>query len=131
MPTRGISFPFTYKTTGSGVISVSSAKPNFVKIVQSIEIILLTEQGTRFFMPQFGSRLHLLLFEMNEELTEDLAKIIVREAIETWEDRVELLRVDIANDDEYTDQGIFVVRPNLLIIEDRSVGSFDYAIKTG
>lgn len=130
MSTIGISFPFTYKATGSGVISVSSAEPNFVKIVQSIEIILLTEQGTRFFMPQFGSRLHLLPFELNEEPTDDLAKIIVREAIETWEDRVELLKVDIANDEEYMDQGIFVVRPNILIIEDRSVGSFDYAIRT-
>lgn len=129
MATVGVGFPFRFKDYGSGVISASSSEPNFVKIIQAIELILLTPLGTRFFMPQFGSRLHLMPYELNDTVTENMLRVIIREAIEAWEDRVNVLSIDMSAESDYVDQGLMVARIRIMVKEDQSVGSFDYVIR--
>lgn len=65
------------------------------RINQSIKCILSTRIGERFFLPDFGSKLHLLLFERNNYILQDLADLYVREALKLWEPRITVVNVTI------------------------------------
>lgn len=58
------------------------------KILQSLYVILSTPRGSRFFNPDFGSRIHLCLFEPNDFVFKDLVEYYVSEDIAQWEPRV-------------------------------------------
>lgn len=74
-----------------------SSKPLYYgleSIIQSINNIISTPIGSRFFQPEFGSRIPDLLFEIQDDATE---MMIINEAyasIQKWEPRV---RVDFGN----------------------------------
>lgn len=55
---------------------------------ESIVIILSTRLGERVYRPDFGSRLHELVFAPLNEDTLLLAQIYARDAIQKWEPRV-------------------------------------------
>lgn len=59
-------------------------------IDQAIRIILATPRGLRLMRPEFGSRLHELLFAPLNAATFALARHYVEEALGYWEPRIEL-----------------------------------------
>lgn len=63
-------------------------------IRQALLLLLSTTPGERVMRPRYGCELYRLTFAVNDATTEGLAMHYVRRAIETWEPRVELLRVD-------------------------------------
>ena len=69
------------------------------RIYQSIYCILNTMLGERVFLPEFGSRLHELVFEPNDEIVADLAKLYICDALAKWEKRITVTDVYVrAND---------------------------------
>jgi phage baseplate assembly protein W len=83
------------------VVNVDSVKT-------SIDNILRTYQGERVFLPQFASKLRNILFNpMNASLIDSLS-YSVKEAIETWDDRVNVAGVDIYIDADYSSARITV-----------------------
>ena len=101
---RGWSFPL--RLTVQGGIHLSGDLHN---LEESIRIILKTNLGERVYRPNFGSRLSELAFAPMNAQTLRRIRLYVREAIERWEPRVELMgivtepdpmrgRVDIAVD---------------------------------
>ena len=66
------------------------------RIHESIYTILSTKVGERLFLPEFGSRLHLLIFEQNNAIFADLADFYIRDALAKWEKRIEVTGVDVA-----------------------------------
>lgn len=64
------------------------------RINQSIRHILLTRIGERFFVPEFGSRLHELIFEPNDEVLRDLLKLYIDDALRKWEPRIKVLEIE-------------------------------------
>ena len=87
---KGWNFPFGYDKS-KGSVLFSSGLEN---IRQNILIILGTRQGERQMLPKFGCRIHDLLFAPNDHTTISTASNYVREAIHSWEPRVEVLEVD-------------------------------------
>lgn len=71
-------------------------------VEQSITIILNTPKGTRFMLPEFGSRLKELVFEPNDEVLEDLLDTFIYEAIRDWEKRVEYVGCRFTRGDSVT-----------------------------
>lgn len=67
---------------------------------QSITCILGTDQGTKFFMPEFGSRISDLSFEQNDEVLIPMLRLFISESISRWEKRVKLVDIDFERDDE-------------------------------
>lgn len=65
---------------------------------QSVWLILATAPGERVMRPDFGCRIHDLLFAAAGAATIGLAAQAVREALVRWEPRIELLGVDVAPD---------------------------------
>ena len=82
----GPGYPFT-----KGLLGYPNIKTDEQLIKDSIFQILNTRKGERFFNREFGSDLHKLIFEPNDEILKDLIDIEVREAISRWEPRVEVL----------------------------------------
>ncbi|SEL12111.1 GPW/gp25 family protein [Nitrosovibrio tenuis] len=77
-----------------------SAQPRFSiaeyeeSVKQSILIILSTAKGERVMRPDFGSGLSELVFAVNNATTRAMAAFEAREALETWEPRIEVLDVE-------------------------------------
>ena len=68
------------------------------KINESIKMILSTRVGERLFMPEFGSKLYTINFEQNTYISCDLAIVYAREALQQWEKRIEIDRIDVDTD---------------------------------
>ena len=65
------------------------------RINQSIYYILTTIPGERFFLPEFGSKLHLLLYEPNDLIFADLAQVYIKDALGRWEPRIDVVDVKV------------------------------------
>lgn len=69
------------------------------KIQESILIILGTARGERIMRPDFGSRLHELVFSPINTSTKSLVAHYANEALVSWEPRIEVLGVDVSDED--------------------------------
>lgn len=90
---RGIAFPMGVDAYGA--LATSGHEDN---ISEAIQIILGTAIGERLMRPDFGCRIHDLVFHPVNPNTCALASISVREAITKWEPRVEDVQVYVYPD---------------------------------
>ncbi len=81
---RGLRFPVSINLNGG--VSSSQLEEN---VRQSIFIILGTAPGERLNRPDFGCRIHDLMFAPNNEMTAARAEIYCEEAIYKYEPRIE------------------------------------------
>jgi len=88
---RGWKFPVQIDPT-TGLIAMSEMEQD---IKESIFIILKTALGERLMRPEFGCGIHDLVFSSMSTMTLGLFESRVREAINRWESRVEILRLDV------------------------------------
>jgi len=65
---------------------------------QAILLLLSTRPGERVMRPHYGCDLHRLLFQPNDETTAGLAVHYVRQALDRWEPRIDVLRLDAGPD---------------------------------
>jgi phage baseplate assembly protein W len=63
-------------------------------IRQSLMLLISTRPGERVMRPEYGCDLSRLVFSPIDDTTAGLAIHFVRQAVERWEPRVEVLRVD-------------------------------------
>ncbi len=91
---RGWGFPFRFNSATGGV-ALSEYEEN---IRQDISIILGTRPGERQMLPQFGCRIHELLFSPDTRATSALAAHHVEEALGRWERRIEIVKVDASTE---------------------------------
>jgi Bacteriophage baseplate protein W len=69
-------------------------------IRQSLLLLISTRPGERVMRPEYGCDLSRLVFSPNDDTTAGLAIHFVRQAVERFEPRVEVLRVDATRDPE-------------------------------
>ncbi len=93
----GTGWSFPPRPDGRGGIAMVSDAD---KIAQAIWIILSTPIGQRVMRPTFGSRLSELIFAPSNPETFGLAELYVKEALEFWEPRIQLLEVHASLDPE-------------------------------
>jgi phage baseplate assembly protein W len=94
---KGWAFPVTVDAT-TGKIAMAVYEQD---IKEAIRIILSTSKGERVMRPDFGSGLHDLVFASVSTAMIGLLESNVREALTTWEPRIELLRVEVAADEAH------------------------------
>jgi phage baseplate assembly protein W len=63
-------------------------------------MILLTPMGQRVMRPEFGCRIHELVFAPNDASTQGLAIYYVEEALARWEPRILLREITALPDDD-------------------------------
>lgn len=71
---------------------------------QAILLLLSTVPGERVMRPDYGCLLHRLIFSPNDDTTAGLAIYYVRRAVERWEPRIDVLRVDAQRNPELAEQ---------------------------
>lgn len=92
---RGFAFPFRFDPAGGGV-ALSEYEEN---IRQNITLILGTRPGERQMLPDFGCRIHELLFNASTQVVSAAATTYVREALVKWESRIEVQNVQSSLDE--------------------------------
>jgi phage baseplate assembly protein W len=104
----GAGTPIGTGPAGAGLVVIATGSIATIagddSIRQAILLLLTTAPGERLMRPGYGSHLHRLLFSPNDDTTAGLAIHYVRQAIERWEPRVEILDVD-ATADSATEAG--------------------------
>ena len=63
-------------------------------IRQALMLLISTRPGERVMRPEYGCNLHRLIFSPNDDTTAGLAIHYVRQAVDRWEQRVEIVNVD-------------------------------------
>ena len=81
---RGLRFPVSINLNGG--VSSSQLEEN---VRQSLFVILGTAQGERVTRPNFGCRIHDLMFAPNNPMTSARAEVFCAEAIYKFEPRIE------------------------------------------
>jgi uncharacterized protein len=108
---RGVGWAFPVGTDARGRVALARHGSD---IEQAMMMILLTPKGQRVMRPEFGCRVHELIFSPNDANTWGLAEYYVEDALRFWEPRITVQKVT-ANPDP--------IEPHKLRIE------IDYEIK--
>ncbi len=87
---RGWSFPPLLDERGTIALTSDGDE-----IVQAIRIILSTAPGQRVMRPDFGCRIHELVFDPNNTATAGVVTRYVTDALVRWEPRIEVENVDV------------------------------------
>lgn len=91
----GIGWKYPLRLTKEGDVALSSAEED---IEEAIWIILGTVPGERLMHPDFGCRIHELVFASNNTNTIGLARHYVEDAIRHWEPRIDEVEVEVQTD---------------------------------
>ena len=87
---RGWGFPFKFDPADGRVV-MSEYEQN---IRESITLILGTKPGERQMLPDFGCRIHDVVFAPNTRATATLVAHYVEESLARWEPRIEVTKVE-------------------------------------
>jgi phage baseplate assembly protein W len=90
----GLAFPIRLGSDGRVVMA-----SDVVDIEQAIRLILGTAQGERPMRPEFGCRVHDMVFERIDAATAAEVEDAVREALDQWEPRIVVQQVDFEVDE--------------------------------
>lgn len=69
-------------------------------IRQALLLLFSTRPGERVMRPEYGCDIHRLVFSPNDDTTAGLAIYYVQRAIDRWEPRIDVLRLDAGRDPE-------------------------------
>jgi phage baseplate assembly protein W len=106
---RGIAFP--PRLGPDGRLRFSEGAEN---VRDALRVILMTERRERLMLPGFGAGLGALLFEPNVAATHALLAERARRALERWEPRIRLERLDVAADPEDPQAAVVTVAYRLV-----------------
>ncbi len=87
---KGVGWAFPVGVDARGRIALARHDRD---IEEAIQMILLTPKGQRVMRPEFGSKLHELIFAPNDATTAGLATYYVEDALGMWEPRIEVQEV--------------------------------------
>jgi hypothetical protein len=117
---RGWGFPFLFDSA-QGTVRLSEFEEN---IRQNITIIIGTKPGERQMLPEFGCRIHELLFAPNTRATSAMVAHHVSEALRRWERRIEVVSVN----SEPSNDGSVKVVVEYRVLATNAVQSLAYTI---
>jgi phage baseplate assembly protein W len=98
-------------------------------VYQALMMLLTTSPGERLMRPDYGCRLRRLLFAPNDHTTAGLAIHYVRQAIERWEPRVEILELDAGAEPDDPDR--LAIRLRYRVKASLTVATLDGAVDLG
>lgn len=97
---QGLKFPFQFHHRSGGARISTATSQDQEHIHESIRQILGTRPGERLMLPDYGSRLHDLVFEGNDAILQGLLRHEVIDALTRWEPRIVIDEVVMAADEQ-------------------------------
>lgn len=95
-------------------------------IINSLINIINTMQGSRRMLPEFAIDIHRLLFEPIDEITGRNIGERMIEAINYWDDRVEIIGLEI---EPKPDDSLYLCRLNFKIRAKKEIQTLDFILK--
>src|SRR5512145_2773515 len=92
----GVGWAFPVGVDARGRIALARHERD---IEEAIRIILLTPKGQRPMRPEFGCKIHDLIFAPNDSTTAGLAIYYVEEALAMWEPRIAVKQINVNHDE--------------------------------
>jgi phage baseplate assembly protein W len=93
---RDISLTFAKNPVNNDIVSVAGVDA----VKRAIKNILMTRTGEVPFFPNFGSRIHSLLFEPIDPITTALLQSEIQSSLETFEPRMKIVSIILSPDEE-------------------------------
>jgi len=135
--TYGIDFPFR-----------DSFKGHFLQMTESPERevradlihLILTRKGSRYYLPDFGTRLYEFIFEPNDQTTWDLIETEIRESIKNYIPNLDINSITVTSAEDDTNNQVtsnVLEDERLFRISDHStqpytaVVKIDYTVNNG
>lgn len=94
----GIDFPFKESNEGNYLkMTVTPEKEIRANLIH----LLLTKKGSRYFLPDFGTRLYQFIFNQNDMVTFDLIEDEIRESVKKYIPNLDITSIEVisAEDD--------------------------------
>ena len=110
MPVERISRGFKDLSISFQVNPINSdliATKNETAIARSVRNLVITRPGERFFNPNLGSKVYETLFDNMDEISASIIQDEIRDTIDNYEPRVELIEVIV--DPDYDNNAFDVV----------------------
>jgi phage baseplate assembly protein W len=123
---KGLKYPFRFQSVSGGTEVSAATSREHEHIKESILQILGTRPGERFMNPEFGSRLHDLVFEQNDEVLKGMIRHYVIEAINRWEKRVKITGIFFDASTRSIDSNLLQVRIEYRVIQNQVDGNLVY-----
>jgi len=117
----GIGWKFPVQVTPAGRIAQARYEQ---RIEESIFLILSTARGERVMLPDFGCGIHELVFASNSPGTTALVTQSVRQALSTFEPRIDVLDVSVEN--PVSQRNLLLIRVNYRIRANNALGNMVY-----
>lgn len=134
--TYGINFPFRNSLTGN-YLDLSETKDEEIRT--NLIHLLLTRKGSRYFLPDFGTRLYEYIFEPLDGPTFSEIEAEIRQSAEKYIPGVKITKIDVYDaSTEYEESGTVVTNgqkefkvPNISEKEHTAKVKIDYIITDG
>jgi phage baseplate assembly protein W len=98
--TYGIIFPFRQSVTGK---YLALSEETNEEIRSNLIFLLLTRKGSRYYLPDFGTRLYEYIFEPLDSPTFDQIETEIKESVETYIPNLQVTSVNIESANMTTD----------------------------
>jgi phage baseplate assembly protein W len=112
----GTGWAFPVRIDSRGRVAFSRRERD---IEEAILMILLTPKGQRIMRPEFGCRIHELIFAPNDLTTAGLAAYYVQEALAMWEPRIDVQNVEVDVDDQNAERLLIEIEYTIKATHDK------------
>jgi phage baseplate assembly protein W len=99
--TYGIDFPFRESKKGD-YLSMTEIPEREVRA--NLVHLLLTRKGSRYYLPDFGTRIYEYIFEQNDLVTFNLIEEEIREGVKKYIPNLDINSINIVSAEEDPDQ---------------------------
>lgn len=100
MATYGIDFPFRDSAIGNYLRMTSTPEK---EVRADLLHLILTKKGSRFLMPDFGTRIYEFIFNQNDTITYNLIEEDIREGVRKYIPNLDIKSIDIVSAEDDTD----------------------------
>lgn len=99
--TYGIDFPFRDSLEGKFVRMTGFPDK---EIRANLIHLLVTRKGSRYFLPDFGTRLYQYIFDQNDMVTFGLIESEIRDAVKTYIPNLDITSIDVMSAEDDPDE---------------------------
>jgi phage baseplate assembly protein W len=127
--TYGIDFPFRQSLEGKFLAMTGTPER---EIRADLIHLLLTKKGSRYFLPDFGTRLYQYIFDQNDAVTFNLIESEIRDSVTKYIPNLTITSIDITSAETDPNQNVSIAQNEdnrLFRVSDSSNNAYTAVVK--